>query len=205
LLDSPEQQSKTLDTIQRIIGANLLGTNGPKVMIRVRKHKRIDTKEGRVLYCQAAAAAYKVERMSLCSSVLESVENGLDHTPVGEWTEQRLQDHANGMYRATELAHQLNDMRQNIPFTPSGTLFESEQMPRHQKLILDEMLAASPAIYGHVMAQMICNPSLPIFTPDLPQQAKLLDFNTRLLVTQGNYPSLNECVSAHTKTGGDCS
>ena len=84
LLDSPEQQSKTLDTIQRIIGANLLGTNGPKVMQRVRKHKKINTKEGRVLYCQAAAAAYKVERMSLCSSVLESVENGLDHTPVGE-------------------------------------------------------------------------------------------------------------------------
>eukprot|EP00277_Geminigera_cryophila_P026351 CAMPEP_0179483734 /NCGR_PEP_ID=MMETSP0799-20121207/60833_1 /TAXON_ID=46947 /ORGANISM="Geminigera cryophila, Strain CCMP2564" /LENGTH=42 /DNA_ID= /DNA_START= /DNA_END= /DNA_ORIENTATION= len=41
-------------------------------------------------------------------------------------------------------------------------------MPRRQQLILEEMLAASPAIYGHVMTQMISNPSLPIFTPDLP-------------------------------------
>jgi hypothetical protein len=77
-------------------------------------------------------------------------------------------------------------------------------MPRHQKLILEEMLAASPAIYGHVMAQMISNPSLPIFTPDLPPQATLLDANTRLLVIQGHYPSFNECVPRHTKTGGDC-
>jgi len=204
LLDSPEQQSKTLDPIQRITEANHLGTNGPEVMKRVRKHKKINTMEGQVLYSHSAAAANKVERMRLCSAVLESVENGLDHTPVGEWTEQRLQDHADGMYRATELAHQLNVIRQNIPFTPSGTLFELEKMPRCQKLLLKEMLAASPAIYGHVMAQMISNPSLPIFTPDLPPQAKLLDANTRLLVTQGNYPSLNECVPGHTKTGGDC-
>jgi len=79
------------------------------------------------------------------------------------------------MYRATELVHQLNAMRQNIPFVPSGTLFEPEKMPPHQKFILEEMLAASPAIYGHVMTQMISNPSLPIHTPDLPSQAKLLD------------------------------
>ena len=168
LLDSPEQQSKTRDTINRIIEANHLGTNGPEVMTRVRKNKKIKTKEGQVLYSHSAAAANKVERIRLCSSVLKSVENGLDHMPVGEWTEQRLQDHADGMYRATELVHQLNAMRQNIPFTPSGTLFEPEKMPLHQKLILEKMLAASPAIYGHVMAQMICNPSLPIFTPDLP-------------------------------------
>jgi len=152
----------------------------------------------------AAAATSKVERMRLCSSVLKSVENGLDHTPVGEWTEQRLQDHINGMYRATELAHQLNAMRQNIPFAPSGTLFEPEKMPRREQLILEEMLAASPAIYGHVMTQMISNPSIPMFTPNLPSQAKLLDANTRLLVIQGHYPSINECVPGHTKTGGDC-
>ena len=108
------------------------------------------------------------------------------------------------MYRATELARQLNVMRQNIPFVPSGTLFELEKMPPDQQLILKGMLDASPAIYGHVMAQMISNPSLPIHTPDLPSQAKLLDANTRLLVTQGHYPSFNECVPGHTKTGGDC-
>jgi len=128
-------------------------------MKRVRKHKKINTMEGQVLYSQSSAAANKVERLRLCSAVLESVKNGLDHTPLGEWTEQRLQDHANSMYRATELARQLNVMRQNIPFTPSGTLFELEKMPPCQKLILKDMLAASPAIYGHVMTQMISNPT----------------------------------------------
>ena len=108
------------------------------------------------------------------------------------------------MYRATELVHQLNAMRQNIPFVPSGTLFEPEKMPPHQKFILEEMLAASPAIYGHVMTQMISNPSLPIHTPDLPSQAKLLDANILILVTQGNNPSFNESLPGHTKTGGDC-
>jgi len=46
------------------------------------------------------------------------------------------------------------------------------------------MLAASPAIYGHVMMQMTTNPSLPIHTPDLPPQAKLLDAKNQILVTQ---------------------
>ena len=199
MLDSPEQRHKTLGTIQRIVGTNLLGTNGPKVMERVRKHKKINTMEGQVLYSKSSAAANIVERLRLCSAVLESVKNGLDHTPLGEWTEQRLQDHTDGMYRATELARQLN-----VPFVPSGTLFELEKMPPDQQLILKDMLAASPAIYGHVMTQMISNPSLPIHAADLPSQAKLLDANTRLLVTQGHYPSFNECVPGHTKTGGDC-
>ena len=143
-------------------------------------------------------------RLRLCNAILESVTNGLDHTPLGEWTEQRLHEHTDGMYRATELARKLNVMRQNIPFVPSGTLLELEKMPPDQHLILKGMLDASPAIYGHVMAQMISNPSLPIHTPNLPSQAKLLDANTRLLVTQGHYPSFNECVPGHTTTGGDC-
>jgi len=77
-------------------------------------------------------------------------------------------------------------------------------MPLRQKLILEKMLAASPAIYGHVMTQMISNPSLPIHAPDLPSRAKLLDANNRILVTQGNYPSFNECVPGKTTIGGDC-
>ena len=141
-----------------------------------------------------------VERLSSCKAVLESFTNGLDHTPLGKWTQQRLQDRTDGMYRATELARQLNVKRQNILFVPSGTLFELETMPPDQQLILKGMLDASPTIYGHVMAQMISNPSLPIHTPDLPS----LDANTRLLVTQGHYLSFNECVPGHTKTGGDC-
>ena len=157
-----------------------------------------------MIYRKSSADANKVESLRFCNAVLESVTNGLDHTPLGEWTQQRLQKVTDGMYRATELARRLNVMRQNIPFVPSGTLFELEKMPPDQQLILKDMLDASPAIYGHVMAQMISNPSLPIHTPDLPSQAKLLDANTRLLVTLGNYPSFNECVPGHTKTGGDC-
>jgi len=87
----------------------------------------------------------------------------------------------------------------------TGVRFDTRLCPHtDQQLILKGMLAASPAIYGHVMAQMISNPSLPIHTANLPSQAKLLDANTRLLVTQGHYPSFNECVPGHTKTGGDC-
>ena len=204
MLDSPEQQSKTRGTISKIIEANHLGTNSRKVMTRVRKHKKINTMEGQVLFSLSTAAASKDDRMRLCSTVRESVETGLHHTPLGEWTEKDLLDRAEGMYGATELVHQLNAMRQNIPFTASGTLFEPEKMPPHQKVILEEMLSTSPAIYGHVMTQMIANPSLTIHTPDLPSQAKLLDANNRLLVTQGHYPSFNECVPGHTKTGGDC-
>jgi len=204
LLNSPEQQSKTRDTINKLKKDDPLVTNGPEVMSRVRKHKSINTLEHQALCSYSAAAASKVERMSLCRSVCKSVKNGLDHTPVGDWTKQRLQDHADGMYRATELVHQLNTMRQHIPSTPSGTLFELEKMPLHQKLIIDQMLAASPAIYGHVMMQMTTNPSLPVHAPDLPPRAKLLDANNQLLVTQGHYPSFNECVPGHTKIGGDC-
>jgi len=142
--------------------------------------------------------------MRLCRTVREGVETGLDHTPLGDWTEKDLLDHTDGMYRATELAHQLNTKCQNIPFTPSGTRFEPEKLPPDQKLIIAQMLANSPAIYGHVMMQMTANLSLPIHAPDLPPRAKLLDANNQLLVTQGHYPSFNECVPGHTKTGGDC-
>ena len=48
------------------------------------------------------------------------------------------------------------------------------------------------------------NPSLPIHAPDLPPRAKLLDANNLILVTQGHYPSFNECVPGNTKISGDC-
>jgi len=67
--------------------------------------------EDQVLYSNSVAAASKLVRMRLCSSVRKSVENGLDHTPVGERTEKSLQDYADCMYRATEFTHQLNTMR----------------------------------------------------------------------------------------------
>ena len=111
MLNSPEQHSRRRDTKNKLKKDDPLGTNGPEVMTRVRKHKSINTKEDQVLYSYSAAAAGKVERMRLCSSVRKSVENGLDHMPVGKWTEQRLQDHADGMYRASELVHKLNTMR----------------------------------------------------------------------------------------------
>jgi len=96
LLDSPEQQSKTRDTINKLKKDNALGTNGPGVMTPVCKHKSINTLEQQALYSYSAAATNKVERMRLCSSVRKSVENGLDHTPVGDWTKQRLQDKEDG-------------------------------------------------------------------------------------------------------------
>ena len=197
-------ESKTRDTINKLKKVDPLGTNGHEDMTRVRKHKPINTMEDQVLYSYSAAAASKVNRMRLCSSVRKSVEKGLDHTPVGEWTEKRLQDHADCMYCATELVHQLNTMRQHIPFTPSGTLFEPEKLPPDQKLIIAQMRAASSAIYSHVMMQMTANPSLPIHAPDLPPRAKLLDANNQILVTQGHYPSFNECVPGNIKIIGDC-
>jgi len=202
-MNSTEQQSKTRDTISKLKKADPLGTNGREVMTRVCKHKPINMMEDQVLHSYSAAAASKVDRMRLCNSVRKSVEKGLDHTPVEEWTEKRLQDHADGMYRAAELAHQLNTMRQHIPFTPNGTLFEPEKLPPDQKLIIAQMRAASPAIYGHVMMQMTANPSLPIHVPDLPPRAKLLDANNRILVTQGHNTSFNECVPGNTKIQGD--
>ena len=164
-------------------------------MTLVRKHKRINTMEDQVLYSNSAAAARKVDHMRLCSSVRKSVENGLDHTPVGQWTEKRLQDHADSMYCATELTHQLNTMRQHIPFTPSGTLFEPKKLPPDQKFIIAQMRAALPAIYGHVMMQMTANPSLPIHAPDLPPRAKLLNNNNQILVTQGQFKQM--CTWEH--------
>ena len=83
MLDSPEQQLKTLNTIQRIVEANLLGTNGPKVMNRVRKHKAINTMEGHMLYSKSSADANIVDRLRLCNAILESVTNELNHTPLG--------------------------------------------------------------------------------------------------------------------------
>ena len=204
LLDSPQQQQTVIDAINMVAKANHLGTNCPHVQKRLHKHKQINTMEGHVMYSKSLAEANREERLRLCKAVLDSVTDGLDRTPLDEWTQQHLQDHTDDMYRAAGLAHQLNVMRQQIAFVSSGTLFELEKMPPNQQLILNKMLEASPPIYGHVMAQMISNPSLPIHTSDLPSRAKLLDANARLLVTQGNYPSFNECVPGRTKTSGDC-
>ena len=99
----PQQQSKTRDTIRKLIRANHLGTNGREVMTRVHKHKQINTKEDQVLYSLSAVAESNVDPMRLCGTVRESVEKGLDHTPLGERTEQRLQDRTDRMYCATEL------------------------------------------------------------------------------------------------------
>ena len=61
LLNSPEQHSKMRDTINKLQKDDPLGTNGPEVMARVRKHKPINTKENQVIYSCSAAAANKVE------------------------------------------------------------------------------------------------------------------------------------------------
>jgi len=194
LLDSPDELKRTFDAIQSIVDANHLGTTDPKIRARLHKHKQINTKEGQVIYSRSLADNNRVARLRSCKAVFESVTDGLDQTPLTEWTQQLLQDRTDGMYCAIELARQLNVKRQNTPFVSSGTLFDLDTMPSDQHLILKDMLGASPVIFGHVMAQMISNPSLPIHTPDLPSKAKMLDANTRLLMTQGNYPSLNECL-----------
>jgi len=106
-----------------------------------------------------------------------------------------LQDHTDGMYRATELVHQLNAKRQHIPFTPSGTRFEPKKLPPDQKLIITQMRAASPTIYGHVMMKMTTNPSLPIHAPDLPPRAKMLNATNRVLMTMGQ--SIPMCIREH--------
>jgi len=49
LLDSPEQQSKTRDTMSKLNEANHLGTNSRNFTTRVRKHKKTNTMEGQVL------------------------------------------------------------------------------------------------------------------------------------------------------------
>jgi len=200
LPNSPDRQSKTRNTISKLKKADPLGANGHEVKTRVHKHKKINTMEDQVLYSFSAAAASKVDRMRLCRTVRASVETGLDHTPAGEWTEKYLLDHTDGMYCTTELAHQLNTMRQNIPFTPSGTRFGPEKLPPDQKFIIAQMLANSPTIYGHVMIQMTANPSLPVHAPDLPPRAKLLDATNWIL----HYPSFNKCVPGNTKKKGDC-
>ena len=204
MLESPQQQSLTRHTISKLKQADPLGTNGPEVNTRVRQHKKINMMEDQVIYSFCAAAASQVDRMRLCRTVRASVETGLDDTQVGEWTEKDLLHHTDGMYRATELVDQLNTKRQNILFVPSGTLFEPEKLPPDQKLIIAQMCAASPAIYGHVMMQMTTNPSVPVHAPDLPPRAKLLDTNNQMLVTQGHNPSFSDCVPGTTKTKGDC-
>jgi len=101
--------------------------------------------------------------MKLCRTVRDSVLKGQDRTPLKEWDEQRLQDAVDRMYRATELANQLCARHQHNPFTPSGRLFDPEKLPDDQKLIIAQMLAESPTIYGHVMMQIQASPfTLPI-------------------------------------------
>jgi len=188
----------------RIVRADHLGTNCSEMKTPLRQHKRINTMEGRAIYSKSLADANRLERLRHCKTVYDSVMNVLDQTPWEEWTQQHLDARTDNLHRATDLARQLNVKRQNLIFVSSGTLFEPEQMPPDQQIILEEMLDASPACYGHVMMQINSNPSLPIHTPDLPPKAQLLDPHTRMLVVLGNYPSLNECLPGHTKTGGDC-
>ena len=111
LLNSPDQRKKTVDTIRSIVEANHLGTNGPDVRTRLHKHKQINTKEGHVIYSRSLVDTNLVARLRSCEAVLESVTNGLDQTPLEEWTQQLLQDRTDGIYCAIELAHQLNETR----------------------------------------------------------------------------------------------
>jgi len=181
-LNSSEQQNKKRDTIIKLNRTNHLGTHGPEIMPKVRKHKQINTMEDQVLYSLSAAAESKNERKKLCSTI--SVAKGQDRTPLEEWDEQRLQDALDCMYCATVLANQLCAKRQHIPFTLIFTLFDPEKLPNDQKLILAQILASSSTIYCHVMMQMTTNPSLPIHAPDLSQKAKLLDAKNQILMTQ---------------------
>ena len=51
-----------------------------------------------MIYSKSLADGNKAERQISCKTVLESVKNGLDHTPLEEWTKQHLRKRIDGMY-----------------------------------------------------------------------------------------------------------
>ena len=79
------------------------------------------------------------------------------------------------MYDATALANAVNALRQGIAYTPFGTSFKYEDLPEQQQVILVKIQSLEPNMFGHLVAQMIANPSNSVHVPDLPPLKNMLD------------------------------
>jgi len=98
-----------------------------------------------------------------------------DKMPLEDWDNDHLQEAVHSRYAATALAHTLNAMRQDIPYTPFGTSFAYEDLPEQQRVILAQIQSLEPNMFGHLVGQMITNPSNPVHVPDLPPLERMLD------------------------------
>jgi len=125
--------------------------------------------------------------------------------PLDDWDRDHLEEAVESLYEATALAHNLNALRQNLAYTPFGTSFEYDELPKPQQTILAQIQSLEPSMFGHIVAQMIANPSNPVHVPDLPPLKNMLDPEHRLLISEGNYPGRDECRAGVSKTMGDCS
>jgi len=136
---------------------------------------------------------------------LETITAAQDGMPLEDWDNNHLQEVEKSLYDATALAHTLNALHQDIPYTPFGTSFKYEDLPERQQVILAQIQSLEPNMFGHLVAQMTANPSNPVYVPDLPPLKKMRDPEHRLLISEGNYPGRDECRAGAKKTMGDCS
>jgi len=128
-----------------------------------------------------------------------------DNMPLEDWDNDHLQEAVQSLYAVTELAHTLNALRQYIPYTPSGTSLAYEDLPEQQRVILIQIQSVEPNMFGHLVGQMIANPSNPVHVPDLPPLKRMLDPDHQILISEGNYPGRDEYRAGAKKTVGDCS
>jgi len=95
--------------------------------------------------------------------------------PLEDWDNDHLQEAVKSLYDATALTHTLNALRQDIAYTPFGTSFKYEDLPEQQQVIFAQIQSLEPHMFGHLVAQMIANPSNPVHVPDLPPLKNMLD------------------------------
>jgi len=189
LMDSKEVQKNTSDAIKKLQVANFLGLVNDNTSLRRRRNKKKDnTLCGQPIWDRSKANANRPARIRAYKSLLETNTAAQDEMQLEDWGNDQLQEAVKSLYDATALAHTLNALRQDIAYTPFVTSFKYEDLPERQQVILAQIQSLEPNTFGHLVAQMIANPSNPVHVPDLSPLKKILDPEHRLLISEGNYP-----------------
>jgi len=159
LMGSKEVQKNTSDAIKKLKMANPLGlVNENKSWRRRRGNKNVNTLCGQPIWDQSQANANRPTRIRESKSLLETSTAAQDKMPLEDWDNDHIQEAVQSMYAATALAHTLNALRQDIPYTPFGTSLKYEDLPEQQRVILAQIESVEPNMFGHLVGQMIAKP-----------------------------------------------
>jgi len=161
LMASKEVQKNTSDAIKKLQMANPLGiVIDNKSWRRRRSNKNVNTLCGQPIWDRSQTNANRPARIRECKCLLETSTAAQDKMPLEDWDNDHLQEAVQSLYAATALAHTLNALRQDIPYTPFGTSLTYEDLPEQQQVILEQIQSLEPNMFDYPWADD-CQPRQP--------------------------------------------